>query len=493
MKMNITKQILSKYKRLSLPVKATMWYTVCNIIQKAISLLTTPLFTRMLTVEEYGEYSLYQSWLSLLMIFTTLTLNGGVFSKAMVKFDCNRDKYISSMQGLVTCITGIWVFLFLIMHEKWEAILGLPFTIILFMFFQMLAKVSFEFFGGKCRFEYRYIPYVFLVLVFSILNVGVSLLCVLYSSHKGSAKIYSDILSTIAIFGIIYVYNFYKGRVFYNREYWKYALKFSIPMLPYYISQMIFNQSDRIMIGNLLGETDAALYSLAANCSFVMTFVLDAIESSYVPWLYTKLSSIQIKHSNMAIKEIRKTENTLLIIVGTLLVILMLFSPELIRIMGSIQYMASIWVIPPVVGSLFFLFQTKLFVSVEMYYENKKGLLFSSVISALINIVLNALLLPKFGFVVAGYTTLISYIVFSAMNYRSSVRIEMGDNLKSSSSDLFDGRFLLLSSTAFLAIILIMVYLYSVPIIRYLVIVALLVVLAFGGKRIVSIIMQLFS
>lgn len=479
------KRIIQKYKSITLPIKATIWYTICNIVQKAISLLTTPLFTRILTVDEFGEYSIYQSWLSLLMIFTTLTLNGGVFSKAMVEFSDDRDRYISSMQGLVTVLCFGWLCLFLVMHKSWEAVLGLPFFVIFFMFFQMLAKVSFEFWGGKRRFEYNYVPYVCFVIVFSILNVALSLISVLYFSRKGLAKIYAEIFVTIGVFGIAYINNFKKGKSFYIKKYWKYALAFSLPMLPYYISQMIFNQSDRIMIGHLLGQSDAALYSLAVNCSLTMLFVLDAIESSYLPWLYTKLAIIKKSKIHTIINVIRNTENSLMILVGGLLIILMLFSPELVFLMGSDKYQTSIWVIPPVVGSLYFLFQTKLFVAVEFYYENKSALLWSSIISAGLNIILNYLLLPKLGFVVAGYTTLFSYIVFSLINYYSCNKIKIiGDNDVDARS-LFDGRYILSSSIGFVFIILCMELLYKFPAIRYLLILTLLMLIVWNRRKIV--------
>lgn len=54
--------IKEKYSALSFPVKASLWYTVCNVINKAIALLATPIFTRIMTEEEYGTFAVFQSW-----------------------------------------------------------------------------------------------------------------------------------------------------------------------------------------------------------------------------------------------------------------------------------------------------------------------------------------------------------------------------------------------------------------------------------------------
>ena len=59
---DIVSQIRNKYIGMSVPVKAALWFTVCNFLQRGISMITTPIFTRMLSTGEYGLYSTYLSW-----------------------------------------------------------------------------------------------------------------------------------------------------------------------------------------------------------------------------------------------------------------------------------------------------------------------------------------------------------------------------------------------------------------------------------------------
>ena len=65
---------IKKYKNAPVAVKASVAYTVCNIIQKSLSFITVPLFTRLLTTDEYGQFSVYTSWQGILAIFITLNL-----------------------------------------------------------------------------------------------------------------------------------------------------------------------------------------------------------------------------------------------------------------------------------------------------------------------------------------------------------------------------------------------------------------------------------
>ena len=91
------KNLLSYYNNLSEPIKATLWFTISSIIQKGIALLSTPIFTRLLTTEEYGVYSVYQSWYSILLIFATLNLYAGVYNNGMTKWPDKRQEYTSSL------------------------------------------------------------------------------------------------------------------------------------------------------------------------------------------------------------------------------------------------------------------------------------------------------------------------------------------------------------------------------------------------------------
>ena len=80
--------IFSKLKKknsaIPVTVKASTAYIVCTIFQKCLSFITLPLFTRLLTKEQYGQYTIYSSWSGILTMFLTLNLAYGSFSKAMI-------------------------------------------------------------------------------------------------------------------------------------------------------------------------------------------------------------------------------------------------------------------------------------------------------------------------------------------------------------------------------------------------------------------------
>lgn len=58
-------KILKKYNSIPIAAKATIWFMICSVVQKCISLITTPVFTRLMTTEQYGQFSVYNSWLQI--------------------------------------------------------------------------------------------------------------------------------------------------------------------------------------------------------------------------------------------------------------------------------------------------------------------------------------------------------------------------------------------------------------------------------------------
>ena len=51
------KKAFKKYKCMNIALKAGIWFTICNLLQKGISFITLPIFTRLLNESQYGTYS----------------------------------------------------------------------------------------------------------------------------------------------------------------------------------------------------------------------------------------------------------------------------------------------------------------------------------------------------------------------------------------------------------------------------------------------------
>ena len=50
-------KLIEKIKSMPVTVKASVAYTICSVLQKGLVIITMPLFTRLLTQEQYGQYT----------------------------------------------------------------------------------------------------------------------------------------------------------------------------------------------------------------------------------------------------------------------------------------------------------------------------------------------------------------------------------------------------------------------------------------------------
>lgn len=468
--------IKEKWNEIPLTVKVSISYAICSILQKCLGLITLPLFTRLLTTEQYGQATIYSSWSGILTIFLTLELQYGSFSKAMVKYENRRDEYIACAQGICILLSCFFLTMYLPFRNLWNKLFELPTDIIVLMVFDIIAGAGIAFWSGKKRFEFRYKEVIVVTLAISIISPILQYFLVVNTDEKGYARIIGGAIVTIVFGGYIFISSLIKVKHIFNEEFWRYALGFNVPLLVYYLSQIIFNTSDRIMISHMAGKSKAAIYGVAYSLAIMLNFVLNAINNSYVPWFYGKLK-------NRKQDDNKQIANAISILMASLLLGVIWFSPEIIRILAGKAYTGAKWIVPPVAISTLLLFYSQLSINYEFYFESKKKLIKASICAAVTNIILNALMIPVFGYYAAGYTTLFSYLLFAGANYFAMKKIIKEKGIKTHG---FDVKTLLIILSVFVALAFVGMFLYNYFIIRVCVVLIAAFVMALNYRQFVK-------
>lgn len=470
------KKAIKRYQTIPAAVKASIWFTICSILQKGISFITVPIFTRLLTTEEYGLFNVFQSWSGIISILATLNLSAGVFNNGMIKYEKNRMSYTSSMQGLSTAITGILFIIYLLFHNIINEYTGLPTHLFILMFVSFLFSPALAFWSAKQRFDYKYAALVIITLIISVITPLSGIFAIKLIPYKAEARIYTSVLVSVAVSIYLYIYSFVRGKYFFIREYWIFALKFNIPLIPHYLSMTVLMQADRIMIDNLCGADKAGIYSVAYSASMVMSLITTSINSSFIPWSYKKIKE---KKYN----DIGKNANYILFLIFILTAMVISFAPEAVKILAPPEYYEAIWVIPLIASSVYFSFLYNLFGNIEFYFEKTKYIMTASVIGALLNIVLNYLFIPRFGYLAAGYTTMVCYIIFSVAHYFFMEKCIKEEKLN---IRIYDIKIIFAISVLLVVISVAMMFLYKFVLIRYIILTALILWLAVNRKMIIA-------
>ncbi len=453
-------KLSKKYKTMSLPAKASLWFMFCSVVNKGVSFITTPIFTRFLTQEEYGTVNIYNTWMGIITIFATLELATGVFNKAMIKYSNDRDGYTSSSLFLTTCTTIIAFILYLIISKIVPGVLGLPTKIVVMMFLDIFFTTTWSFYTIRNRFDFKYRTIVAVTILANAVGSFLSVLLVWrLPDYHVEAKIGGLLLVKILIYGVFYFLLLKKGRVLFNKDYWKYSVLYNLPLIPHYLSQQILNQSDRIMIDNMCGRADAGIYSLAYQLAVVVQLVTNAVHATFMPWCFQKLA-------NGDEKSIGKRAFQIEMLIGIICTIFSLFAPEFILILGGEKYYSAIYIVPPVSMSVLFVTIYSFFGNIEFYFEKTKFIMIASCAVAALNIVLNWIFIGIYGFVAAGYTTLVCYIVYSIVHYAFMVKICKDNKI----DNPFPGTKMWLFGLIMVIVSIGISFAYSVVLLRYIII-----------------------
>lgn len=154
--MDKIKSFLTKLNSMSPAAKASFWFVVSNVVLKGISFITTPIFTRLLDVADYGISSVFVTWEGVISIFATLSLAGGVYNVAMTKYEKDIETYTSSMIGL-SAVSSILVYLVCIgINAVFPQLFGLSVGYLIFMWIQTFTNISTTFWLMRKRYTYDY-------------------------------------------------------------------------------------------------------------------------------------------------------------------------------------------------------------------------------------------------------------------------------------------------------------------------------------------------
>jgi O-antigen/teichoic acid export membrane protein len=182
----------------------------------------------------------------------------------------------------------------------------------------------------------------------------------------------------------------------------KYALRIGLPYIPHLLSMTFLNFIDRIMITKMCNQDATAIYSLGYTCATIIVVLMTSYNSAFSPWLAKKL-----EQNSDDVKKVSYQYIVWFIIpvFGVLLLV-----PELIFVLGGPEYKDAVTVALVVSVGVVFQFIYTMYVNIEQYYKKTIGMAVASVIAAILNLALNYIFIPVYGFQAAAVTTLVGYM-----------------------------------------------------------------------------------
>lgn len=376
-------------------------FAISNIATKLITFLLVPLYTYCLTTNEYGIIDLLFTVSSVLFPIFTLNITESIYRFSMDK-DANKDKIMTI--GIIFCILCfVMSFLSIFLFDFFPSYSQYKFYFLIYLNSSAIFQLFSANLKGQekldkftiCNIANTLFTVLLNVIFLKFLNLGIKGYFLAYSISNFISSIYAftsgEVLSTLRKFT-------------FDSNLCKAMLKYSIVLLPTSFLWWIIDSSDRVMISSLLGPNSNGIYAISYKIPAIIASLAGIFNQS---WVFTvvkeKDSGNKSEYANTIFKSIYIIMTIAALVIITFIKIFFKFyvSPD--------YYTAWKYVPFLLIGSLFLSYGTFFSASYNAYKDGK-GILFSSILGAFINIILNFLFIPKFGIYGAAIATCVSYI-----------------------------------------------------------------------------------
>lgn len=391
-------------------IENSLIYSGLQVLQKSVGLILLPLYTRFLTVDDYGVVAVINSVAAFLGVFYLLSLNGAA-CRLYFDFKDEQDKLNEFLSTILTFLLA----------------LSLVFTLILLLSGPSLLK---PFLGSV-----KYYPYMlWAVIGAAFVPFNTIYQSLLQTQHRGRkfGLVYffsfmaivlltivfvvilklgalGPILAVTCSSGIFFIYTFWdmrkQFRLVINLAYLKKSLVYSLPLVPNMLTTWSNGWLDRLLINRFVSTAATGIYNVGYLFGGIQSFVNLAVNQAYLPWFFEEM---KIKRTD----KVKKFFIIAMTVYITVVLWVTVFAKEGLWLLAKGDFRNG-W---KVVGLLSFgnFFIGYYYFLVNQLFFSEKGTRYvplATVGAALFGLLLNFILIKQYGMFGAAITMLITNII----------------------------------------------------------------------------------
>lgn len=383
-------------------VKNIFIFAIGSIGSKMLQFLLLPFYTRVLSSEQYGTTDVLQSISTLLLPILSLTIFDAVFRFAMDGVTKKEDAFTV---GMATVSVGtVILLLFGLILPSFVGYKSYIWLIVVFTIAQMYRSVTSQYIRAIGQVKLFTVDNMFQTLMILLCNI----LFLVVFKWGIEGYILGYIVGNFASFFFVFIVQRlwrdikFKGV---SKKLFAEMYRFSVPLIPNSICWWLTTMIGRIMVTAYLGAEENGLFAVAFKVPTIVTVVVGVFLQAWQISANTECESKDFKDYNSQIFHVLQTLTFLLSAV------LILGSKLIIRILDSSYYDAWQYIPPMMVGISFFTFGQFLG---ALYTASKKTVMafVTNLVTAIVNVVGNIVLLPRWGVMGAAISLSVSYMVF---------------------------------------------------------------------------------
>lgn len=370
---------------------------------KIISFLLLRLYTAKLTTAEYGTYDFLVTLATFLLPIITVLMEESMFRFLIDAETAKEKKRIVTATVFYTLLGGIVftilsaIIMFIIQYEY-----GLLF--ILFVISNLFINLSNCLARGTSKiklyslsnFILGALTIVLNVLFIAVFNWGVAGL--LWSN------IIANMITAVPMLMILKLPRFV-GKKYMNKTVISSMVRYSVPLVPNSISWLIITMSDRIMLTAMVGSSENGLYSVANRFPNILYTCYGFFSTA---WKESAAKIVKEENKTKYYNGIYHEMKTFLKAVTIGLIAIM---PFVFPLLIDKSYGDAYQYIPILVVAIYYTNISSFYGGIFAAYKDTKIMGITTVIAAVMNVVINFIFMEKFQIYAATFSTLISNLI----------------------------------------------------------------------------------
>ena len=389
-------------------VTNSIYYTLGKMLPMAVAFIMVPIYTTYLVPSDYGIVNSMKILADVLTILFSLSIETSLFR---LYYDYKDEKsqrtFIGTAFILISLSTIIGTGLLFLFQDYvviiFKDIPFNPFFVVTFFsmllgVFQIVPRIIFVITEkGKI--------YFIVGVIHLILSLILNIIYIVVLDEKAIGVLKALLLTNLLILPLYFYYQLKYSKIKLDLQIAKNILKFSLPLLPASLSTWIMNSSNRIFIDQYFSQTEVGIFSLGFRITFVFIMIITSLRLAYNP-VYFRLAAMD--DQKKAVSKIYTYNQYYLIISILMCFIISFFSRELIGVFLNKDYFNAWIILSLLTYSNLFLESSAIFRMA--LYQNKStfSITIIVILTALISLLLNWILISKWGMYGAAYSSIIS-------------------------------------------------------------------------------------
>ncbi len=381
-------------------------YTLSNIINSAIPFLLLPVLTAYLSPASYAKTDLFFVVAQFLIPLVGLNVFSAI---SRYYFDKNVDlKIFVSSAFFIILLGGIfgtiltffgkgYIERYTQISSSWAV------TIVLYAISQNVIQVLLALWQVK----YKAVHYGMFRIIRTLVDIVLSLVFVIPYLMDWQGRILGQTLAA-GVFSLLAVYFLFKEDVLefkISKDYIKKLIFFGAPLILHVLGSIIIAYSDRLFITNMINIETTGYYAVGYQIGMIIYLIQNSFNQAWTPWVYEKLS----ENNHVAkLKIVKFTYWYFLVLIG-LWLILSFVAPYLLGWFIAAKYLKSIQFVFWIALGFVFNGMYKMVASYIFFLKKTYIISIVTVITVVLNLILNYFLIKKIGAVGAAVATSVSF------------------------------------------------------------------------------------